>query len=236
MRTYDPDQPLIFIHVPKTAGQSVYTIFHSWFPDTIHRHYYSSTLNRPPSRLDLRQPSGSNPPLIFGHFNRDRGFGIEQYYPEVSQFVSILRDPFEMHLSRYFYVRRWSAERRRNSDIQDRSLTDHLQNSELKMLVHFPREVTRDNYRDIIEEFFVDIGCVETLGPSLKRIGQRLGKPVEKMRLPKKNVTPRDLPIPDGAYDDFRTRWPLEFDIYDYVRSLSPASHETTKPSQVFEG
>jgi len=46
------------------------------------------------------------PLLVYGHFNRDHGFGVEQYYPEVNQFMTMLRDPFEAAISMYYFHRK----------------------------------------------------------------------------------------------------------------------------------
>ena len=65
MRDYDPTQPLIFVHVPKTAGISVRTIFKDWFADRLCLNYYNEV--------------AGTPPVIYGHFSRNRAFGVKDF-------------------------------------------------------------------------------------------------------------------------------------------------------------
>jgi len=222
MRDFDPAAPLIFIHVPKTAGQSVKRIFTDWYLDRIHFHYFDESMGRMPERIDLASEGNRRaPPVLYGHFNRLRGFGVEQYYPEVRQFVTILRDPFDMHVSRYHYTRREVHKWKLGSDIGDAGLAEHLEQGHLNMLEHFPRPVTTDNFKDIIEEYFVEIGCFEDLRNSLERIAARLGHAPGSFELPHLNASKEMAVIPPGARERFRDRWPLEFEVYDYVKQLS---------------
>jgi hypothetical protein len=224
MRPFDPEQPLIFIHVPKTAGVSVRSIFEAWFPEQLRLHYYNEVAGLMPERLDLEAETAQGaPPVIYGHFNRKRDFGIQQYYPEVQQFVTVLRDPVEMHISRYFYT---NQELQRNAwktapDVAALGVVEHVKTGHLNMLEHFPRPVTFDNYKDMIDEYFIDIACVKTLDSGLRRIATRLGKPAQSIDLPHLNATPRNFGITDRDREEFREKWPLEHAVYAYAESMS---------------
>lgn len=220
MRDYDPEAPLIFIHVPKTAGTSVRRVFDSWFPGALFPHYFSQDAPALPPRRDLETLQAEVGPLVvYGHFNANRGFGVPDYYPGVRQFVTLLRDPFDMHVSRYFFARAAQQDwKDRTQAVSETGLADHVRHGDLNMLQHFPRPVTPENYRDQIEEFFVEIGLFEDLGESLARIGRRLGRPVDDLALPRINVSARDEALPDSLREAFREKWPLQHDVYDYVR------------------
>ncbi len=168
--------------------------------------------------------SPENPVCVYGHFNRDRGFGVESSYPNVRQFVTILRDPFEQVVSAYYWRRRPDVPKRR--PVPEISLREHVSQTQSEMLLHFPREMTRDNYRDLIEEFFIEIGLLEDLPTSLQRIAAALGKPTIKDTGQRLNATPRDAQY-EGA-DDLReafiTRHALEYEVYDYVRARFAAA------------
>ncbi|MCB4457280.1 sulfotransferase family protein [Leisingera sp. McT4-56] len=223
MRNFDPGQPLIFIHIPKTAGVSVRTVFQNWFRDRLKLHYYDEGRGQLPAKIDLQDPAfRTEPPVIYGHFNRLRQFGVPDYYPEARQFVSFLRDPFDMHVSRYFFTQKSAQNWKRTSDVEGKGLHEHLESGHLNMLEHFPRPVTSSNFRGIIEEFFVDIGCFETLEASLKRIAARLGLPAQDIQLPHLNASKEAETPMEEARARFRERWPLEYEVYDYVRSLAP--------------
>ena len=222
MREFDPTQPLIFIHVPKTAGTSVRTIFEQWFPDRLYRHYFNRPANALPRKLDLSSDEfAGTPPVIYGHFNRHRGFGIEAYYPEVRQFICILRDPLDLHVSTYFFILR-TPQHPQHDELARMSLDKFIQTRRPNMLEHFPRQMSMENYRDVIEEFFVDIGCFETLRASMIRIGGKLSKPTDNLSIPQLNTTPRDESDWPDHRAAFRARWPLEHAVYDYTRAMAP--------------
>lgn len=219
MRDYDPHNPLIFIHVPKSAGTAVHGVFKNWFPDNLYRHYYKVG-GRMPNLLPLDSPDlVDNPPVIYGHFNKYRGFGIEDYYPEVSQFVTILRDPVETVVSSYFFTRERSKKWKDQSRVPAESLEGHLKNAKPNILNHFPREMNLVNFKDILEEMFIEIGITENLPISLKRIAEKLGKEFDPTSLKVVNVTERDEPVPDFYRDRLATSYPLEFAVYEFAKS-----------------
>lgn len=220
MQSFCADEPLIFIHVPKTAGSSVRAVVQNWFPDQFNTHYYNEAQGGLPKRLDLE--ATSPPPVIYGHFNRLRGFGVDDYYPQVRQFLTILRDPFDMHISRYLFTQKAAVNWKRRSDVEGVSLQEHLETGHLNMLEHFPRPVSFENYRDQIEEFFIDIGCMETLPSCLQRFATKLGRAAPQ-ELPHLNASAPKPELPQKAYAQFRARFPLEFEIYDWVRARSEA-------------
>lgn len=228
---YDPDQPLIFIHVPKTAGRSVRDVFQGWFGAGLIRHYFDEPTGRMPEIHDIdARHSRAAPVCVYGHFNRDRGFGVEHSYPRARQFVTILRDPFDMVTSHYYFLRRTAGNWQDRSRMPGGSLAAYLETTRPNMLNHFPRPVTAENYRDIVEEFFVDIGCTEALVPSLTRIAHRLGQRFDPASLPHRNRSDRD--DQDAAVQSlralFRDRNPVECAVYDYARArLAPPAQET---------
>ena len=87
------------------------------------------------------------------------------------------------------------------------------------MLNYFPREVNLTNFKDIIEEMFIEIGTTEILPNSLERIAQKLGKEFDPNSLPRVNVTERDTVLPASCGDIFAEAHPLEYAIYEYVKS-----------------
>ena len=223
MRPFDPDRPLVFIHVPKTAGNSVRAVFADWFGPGLIPHYYDEVAGRPPQR-DPRFDSHSRaaPVCVHGHFNRNRAFGVADTYPEATQFVTLLRDPFEMACSSYFFTRKASAGWKDRSRVPQGDLPTHLEEAAPNMLNHFPCVVTEANYREVIETHFVGIGVTERLAESLARIAAALGRSFDPARLGRLNVTERDTAGLDlGALRmRYRDRHPLEFAVYDHVRWL----------------
>ena len=226
MKEYDSSSPLIFIHIPKAAGSSVQQIFKLWYGDSLHYHYFNEQTSALPEKLvlDSLQPT-SRPMVLYGHFNMLRGFGVEDYYPEVNQFITILRNPFEGAISSYYYIRSAGTAWQDQTYVPATDLRQYLREAPVHMLNHFPRQVTKENYRELIEEFFVYIGIMEDLSESVRWIAHKLGKPFKPDWLPHVNMTPRDQDYPDDLLDEFRHMHSLEFEVYDYVASkFTPSS------------
>src|SRR5438128_9800911 len=102
---------LIFLHIGKTAGSTLRTV--------IHRNYSSSDVSlirsepeagseRPRRERTVRDFAGlpeevrARPRVFEGHII----FGIHEYVPHPSTYITILRDPVKLAVSQYNYVRR----------------------------------------------------------------------------------------------------------------------------------
>ena len=220
MRCYDPLKPLIFIHVPKCAGTAVRQVVESWFPKNFHQHYYNGVEGRMPVQIPsqiLNDPA--SPPVIYGHFNKNRKFGIQDYYPSVSQFVTILRDPFETVISRYFFMRKVGKNLKDQSRVPTEDLESYLKHVTPNILNHFPDEMNLTNYKDLLEERFIEIGVTEMLPLSLHRIAQKLNKQFKPASLEFVNDTKRDQPTPEAFRDMFAEKYLLEYSVYEYAKS-----------------
>ncbi|WP_412552909.1 hypothetical protein [Shimia sp. MIT1388] len=221
-KTYTPSLPLIFVHIPKSGGSSVREVFGTWFGSNLYPHYFKpKDQSMPPRRDFLGLQRNQEPAVIYGHFNKHRGFGVEQYYPEASQFMTILRDPLEMHVSRFFYAARIEKKGRKIYNApKSASLEDFVKTSHLSMLEHFPRQVTMSNYRDIIEEYFLHIGFLDHLEESLNHMGRILKKPSVDTKIPHLNVSARTQPVSEEAAHLFRENHDLEYCVYSHARDL----------------
>lgn len=212
---------MIFIHIPKAAGQSTRELFRHWFlGGTLLEHYFDEPTGTPPIKHDLiARHTREQPIAVYGHFNRLRGFGVEDDYPYVTQFITILRDPFELGISSYHFIKKTGESWKDQSRVPKSGLYDYLMCTPPNMLNHFPRAVTHHNFRDLIEEFFIDIGIVERLSESLQRIATKLSMPFDPQTVPHRNATTRDQAIPPSLREEYVNRYPLEFEVYEYVRS-----------------
>lgn len=221
MRKYDKNLPLIAIHTPKAAGSSCLSIFHRWFGNNFYRHYYQEDSKEfPPKRDLLNLHSPEYPLCVYGHFNRFRQFGVEDYYPDVEQFVTILREPFELMVSGYFFARKKKLHQREPVPHLEQGIKAFLlTRNHINMLNHFPRVVTFDNYKEIIETYFIEIGISEYLDESLHRIAIKLGKPYDPAWLSHTNASMRDEEVPEELRNIMKERHPLEFAVYDYALS-----------------
>ncbi len=227
---HDPRKPLFSIHIPKCAGSSFSEVLKTWFGRGYRRHYPDEKRNKPPKKHNLYTglfTKRLRPNLrIHGHFNNQRGNGIDDYYPEADQFITILRDPFDLHLSTYFFVKReaktkssgaFRAGKPHPIIANNWNLEDYLgANPKSYIGLFLPSNLTLDTYQHILETQFLFIGVTERLQESVDRLAQTLGFPGRQV--PEINVSQWTEPIPDGARDEFIRNNPLEMAIYAYAR------------------
>jgi hypothetical protein len=219
VRAYDPSRPLIAIHVPKTGGVSFRDILARWFGRRLYRHYYDERRGRMPKKRRLTGIlSRSFKPgiCIYGHFNHARGFGIQDYYPEVDQFITVLREPFELVVSDYFFRRRVGGTWRDQSRVPAEDLETFVRNAQPNMLGHFPFELTLDNYRSMLEKHFIHVGITEEMNASVRTIAAKLGfaPPAE---MPVRNQSVRTESVPYELRAAFREKHPLEYAVYEFA-------------------
>lgn len=220
MKNYSKHEPLIIIHTPKTAGTSVRAVFESWFRPNFRTHYFDWQQKAMPKRHDIEVLHSKDKPLaIYGHFNSDRGFGVQDYYPEAAQFITILRDPFEMMVSRYFYLREQEVQRNSPPRLQLMDLVSYLRQEKVEMLNFFPREVTSSNYKDIIEQYFVEVGVTDKLAKSLARIAKKLGYEFDEGDIQHMNKSKKIEEFPAWYRKEYVDKHPLEFAVYEYALS-----------------
>ncbi len=194
-------------------------VFRDWFGARLVLHYFDERTGTAPPRQGASDGvQGNAAPVVFGHFNRRRGFGVEDRFPEAGQFVTVLRDPFEAAISGYFYLRRVGADWKRPPAALGQSPAEYLEATPPNMLVHFPRLVTCDNYRDRLEQDFLEVGIAERLPLSLARIGLTLGRRFDPAMLRVVNDTPRDRAIDPRLRVAYEKNHPLEFAVYRHAR------------------
>ena len=217
MKKYDPQKPLISIHIPKCAGGSLRRLLKKWFGRDLHKHYFQQ-YNALPPKHDLKPGI-----CIHGHFNRTKGFGIRDYYPEVDQFITFLRNPVEIVVSNYFFWKR----KGRDNQIKRRTLKegdDHdykdisdffKKRPKSHILDYMPYEMTMDNYRDVLEESFVYVGIVEDLHTSVNILANKLG--FMQIEVERVNVSNRNEEVPEDMKERFVNNNHLAYAIYNYA-------------------
>lgn len=140
---------------------------------------------------------------IYGHFNKTRGFGAQAYYPEVDQFITILRDPFERAISLYFHNKRKIEEGGSNNfGFNSSDLESYLRTTKSNYLNQFPFDVTRDNFEHLINKYFIHIGTTENLEASIRIIAKKLGFSAPE-NIKNLNVIERNEKVPYNLKQEF---------------------------------
>lgn len=218
MKPYNSKEPLIFIHIPKCAGTSIIRILRKWFGEKGLAHYYRKYEALLPVKHRL-EPGV----CIYGHFNNERGFGVKDYYPGVTQFVTFLRDPLEMAKSNYFF---WKKKRReiriklgqlKPGDYYDYTdIDDYFRKRPRSTILKFmPYELNKKNFIEILEKYFIYIGIVEDIQTSIDHLAEKLNFP--SIKVERLNIAERNEELCEGLKREFLKNNQLEYAIYNYA-------------------
>jgi len=226
---YNSKEPLISLHIPKTGGTSLRTILLRWFPNgQFLEHYPNNGLL--PLRHDCRGPV-----CIHGHFNSTRGFGVAEYYPHASQFITFLRDPFNRICSLWFF---FNEAKRRGSRVpaldgdpdfetwlQRRAATQAAGNNDFSFLRQLPRSPDRERPETAFERGFVFIGITERYTESVAALAAALGKPVPT-HVPHVNATQENKASLESYRAFYEQHFSDEYTVYDEARRRNAAAIE----------
>lgn len=221
--TYDPGKPLISIHVPKCAGTSFRAVLRHWFGKGFLEHYPNEKRAENPQKHDLAR-FGAKPVCIHGHFNYRRGKGPDTFYPQATQFISIVRDPFELHLSNYFYAKRHLSKGAlfRQGLPRDpavfASIETYLNERPFSYLpAFFPPELNAANCGDLLAEKYIYVGVMEDIEYCVGALAGLLGFP--NLGITHANATRRNEEIPQCLRDRFAENNKTAYAIYDFARA-----------------
>ncbi len=219
MMKYDKSKPLISLHIPKCAGRSFQAVMRAWFSKNLETHYYGESKQRMPKKIRTRKYLSTqyrSGLCIYGHFNHERGFGVQDYYPDINQFIMVVRDPLETAASSYYYCRKVGKKLADQSRVPKEDINAHLKTAKSEILSHLPFEFTLKNHEEILSTKFIHVGLTEELDATIAAIAHKLGFapiPVETL-----NQTKRDQTIADETRKIFIQNHPLEYAIYDFAK------------------
>lgn len=226
LKEYDPTQPIIYTHIPKCAGSSLLRQLRRWFGPEYHKLNQDETQDIVLPRVKTQDDEGNWLPdvkVIHGHFDHGRGYGLPEFYPEINQYFTVVRDPFDLCVSMYFFAKGKSSAgeywfRGKQVDIRDQfpDVDSYVKTYPYWIYNHLPQDMTLDNYREKIQEKFVYLGVFEDLRVSINHLANVLGKPYQ--RIPKFNVSNYDEPVPEYLRQKFYSDYPLLKAIYDYAK------------------
>jgi hypothetical protein len=227
MLEYNPENPLVFIHLFKTAGSSLRNIFMmKWFIERFVEHkdgevrkdsLYVKGLTCCSDYISKLKSEGLYNPIFFGHFDET---GIYKFPEECNQFMTILRNPFDIQVSAYFFIKQEKLETEHNC-VEDFILKSSFAHRFSNVFTK--EKMTSENYKEIIQKYFIAIGSLKNYEKSLKIFSEVLGvKYTPDLLDIKINETKKssDYYIPNHLREEHRKLFPLEYEIYDYVNDL----------------
>lgn len=117
---------VILLHIPKTAGTSLRSVFQRQFAAHEFVYYY-----RAPSDTDMRRLEAldQEPPEVKRRYRGLSGhmpYGIHRQYPQESIYLTMLRAPVSQVLSHYHFIRR-NPINRAHAEVSQLSLEDFVQ-------------------------------------------------------------------------------------------------------------
>lgn len=92
------DRPVVFLHIPKTAGLTFHEILKNQYPDR-KRHLIHQVV-RTKKYIDFSYRKKKSIGLIMGHFL----YGIHQFMPVSPIYLTMLRNPVARTMSGYDYI------------------------------------------------------------------------------------------------------------------------------------
>jgi hypothetical protein len=238
VRKYDPEKPILYTHIPKCAGTSVVRLLRNWFGRYYHKLNQDETRDIVLPRVETQDDRGcwlKDVKCVHGHFDHGRGYGLPYFYPEVDQYFTILRDPFDLVVSMYFFAKGRSARgqfwfRGQPVDlrVQFPNVESYVRTYPYWLFNHLPQDITLANYKEKLEQKFVYIGIFEHLQTSIDNLGLTLGKP--QTQLPRFNVSTYDEVVPESLREQFYHDYPLLHLVYEFA--LERFEHPNVMPEQ----
>jgi hypothetical protein len=203
-----------------------------WLGCSLYYHYRNEYYNDMPRRAPLGTRYGlfyphAKPECVHGHFDPNTDGGdLFHYYPQAQQFITFLRDPLEMQLSLFFYMRQminagamfWQG-KKITADEFDDDLDRFVEERNSYMLHFLPMHLDRENFREVLGRHFIHIGVTERIQRSIDVLADKLSFPSQTV--PIRNTAPRNAYPSESSVRKFREKHELEYRIYEYAVSLN---------------
>lgn len=219
-----------------------------WFGDGYHKLNQQQDARFGLNKIPTQDAQGNGLPevrCLQAHFHHGHGSGLPYFYPEVDQYITMLRDPFDLMVSMYFFTKGRSKAgqfwyRGRPVDINDQypTIESYVQSYPYWLYSHLPQNLTLANYRTKLAQQFVYIGIFEDLQTSIDRLAERLGQ--RSVTVPVSNTSQYDEMVPQHLRAQFYFDFPLPKKIYDFAcenyRNDSLVSIESENSSATLPG
>jgi hypothetical protein len=220
---------LIFIHVPRTGGTTLNTVIERQYP----RH---STFTIDGKRVSESIIQFKSLPLedraqikcLKGHML----FGLHEYLPQPTAYISMLRDPVDRIISHYYFVLRTSDHYLHETVVSKKmDLTDYVSSGISMELKNGQACAMSGRYAkstDVLEtakrnlrQHFLLVGLAERFDESLMLFSKLLGW--KKVWYIKRNVVqerPAKNELPIQVLNTIRKHNELDIELYEFCKQI----------------
>jgi hypothetical protein len=233
-----PAHPLIFLHLPKTAGTTLNAVLMRQFPRG--QTYLLRSKNFAENLAVFKstpEPLRHRIRLLHGH----QSFGLHAFLAPGARYLAVLREPVARVISHYHYVKATEhpmfidAIREGGMSLVDyaaSSISGELENGQTRWIAGIwddrtLQESDLDQAIENIEKHFAWLGLTEYFDESLIDLAMKYQWP--RIYYRKKNVldSARASPIPPQAIEAITERNRLDLKLYAYAKrrfdAVSPA-------------
>lgn len=202
--------------MPKCGGSAMKKVLAKWFALTMDYISLDELWGRIPIRPPIQLSTLNENSCLCSHFEIEAN-NLFNRYPEITVMphrywiFSLVRDPFDLRMSLYYYEIK--AGRR---DAKNQSLVDYLKTGENYIAKRFA--CSDNNYKSVLGRYSF-IGLQEHLQETVDYLAFLFNKP--SIFLEKANVAPRDNQFRRLSSSDIETfiaNNRLDYTIYDYVK------------------
>jgi hypothetical protein len=220
------DRCLVFMHVPKTAGQTLRSPLISNFPEDerIRLDILDKPLDEEMSKIPLERRSNAR--LVWGHIP----YGVHRYMPQRCEYFTVLREPIGRVVSVYKYILRARKHVLHDRVVEggipleeyiesgiDEGQTENSQTRQLsgRQFGALDRDALQEAKRNL--EACLVVGLTDRFEESFVLLRRTL-----RLRMPfyiTRNVSP-PFQVSERAVELVRERNELDLELYDFARDL----------------
>lgn len=217
---------VVFVHIPRTGGTTLWSVLNAAYPaGRVRRVIEGGNQQVQQAALDLMADGAPGLDVLGGHFR----YGVHKGCPRDVQYMTLLRDPTDMLLSRYYKILR-KPEKRRHAEFsggdvdESEALRQMARNSQTAKLAGLPLGTPvlpehLDQARKNLESFAV-VGLMDRFDETLMLMKHVFGWKRYPYYERLNAGSNRPSSIVQDVYQLGRELNPLDYALYDFATAL----------------